>query len=290
MTGESLPVDKGAGDEVMSGTVNQFGAFEMCSTRVGEDSSIQRMVRLVQSADAGKAKIVGIADRWATWIVVIALTAAALTWLISGEIIRAVTILVVFCPCALVLATPTAIMAAIGNATHHGFPRARRRRFGAPCRRLPRGFDKTGTLTYGAPHVAAVVSALPELPREELYALAASAELLSEHPLGKAVVRGLRAETGREPPAPEDFSMLAGPWCARDGGGQARGRGQRAVAGGGGRRAPRAGRGERPRTQRQGMQPHITRRRRRLRGLHRPFRHAAPRRARHRAARARSRR
>ena len=121
MTGESLPVDKGPGDEVSSGTVNQFGAFEMSASRVGEDSSIQRMIRLVRSADAGKAKIVGIADRWATWIVVIALTAAALTWLISGEIIRAVTILVVFCPCAPVLATPTAIMAAIGNAARHGF-------------------------------------------------------------------------------------------------------------------------------------------------------------------------
>ena len=121
MTGESLPVDKGIGDEVSSGTVNQFGAFEMKATKVGEDSSIQRMIRLVQSADAGKARIVGLADRWATWIVVIALSAAALTWLISGEIIRAATILVVFCPCALVLATPTAIMAAIGNATKHGF-------------------------------------------------------------------------------------------------------------------------------------------------------------------------
>lgn len=121
MTGESLPVDKTVGDEVSSGTVNQFGAFEMEATKVGEDSSIQRMIRLVQGADAGKAKIVGLADRWATWIVVIALSAAAITWLITGEIIRAVTILVVFCPCALVLATPTAIMAAIGNATKHGF-------------------------------------------------------------------------------------------------------------------------------------------------------------------------
>ena len=121
MTGESLPVDKGPGDEVSSGTVNQFGTFDMKAAKVGEDSSIQRMIRLVQSADAGKAKIVGLADRWATWIVVIALAASALTWLITGEIIRAVTILVVFCPCALVLATPTAIMAAIGNATHHGF-------------------------------------------------------------------------------------------------------------------------------------------------------------------------
>lgn len=93
MTGESLPVDKAAGDEVSSGTVNQFGSFDMRATRVGEDSSIQRMIRLVQSADAGKAKIVGLADRWATWIVVIALSAAALTWIFTGQIIRAVTIL-----------------------------------------------------------------------------------------------------------------------------------------------------------------------------------------------------
>lgn len=118
MTGESLPVDKAPGDEVSSGTVNQFGAFDMRATRVGEDSSIQRMIRLVQSADAGKTKIVGIADRWATWIVVIALTASLLTWLITGLILRAVTILVVFCPCALMLATPTAIMAARSVMPH----------------------------------------------------------------------------------------------------------------------------------------------------------------------------
>ena len=92
----------------------------MEATKVGEDSTIQRMIRLVQSADAGKAKIVGLADRWATWILVISLSAAALTWLISGEIIRAVTILVVFCPCALVLATPTAIKAAIAFFRYTG--------------------------------------------------------------------------------------------------------------------------------------------------------------------------
>ena len=139
MTGESLPVDKTVGDEVSSGTVNQYGAFEMRATKVGEDSSIQRMIRLVQSADAGKARIVGLADRWATWIVVIALTAAALTWLITGEIIRAVTILVVFCPCALVLATPTAIMAAIGNATGTAFWCGRATRWSGwpPCARSP---------------------------------------------------------------------------------------------------------------------------------------------------------
>lgn len=151
MTGESLPVDKTEGDEVRSGTVNRFGAFDMRATKVGEDSSLARMVRLVQSADAGKAKIVRIADRWATWIVVIALSAAVLTWLFTGEIIRAVTILVVFCPCALVLATPTAIMAAIGNVTKYGVLV----REGDALERLAAVkrvmFDKTGTLTHGTP-------------------------------------------------------------------------------------------------------------------------------------------
>lgn len=210
MTGESLPVDKGVGDEVSSGTVNQFGAFEMKATKVGEDSSIQRMIRLVQSADAGKAKIVGLADRWATWIVVIALTAAALTWIISGEIIRAVTILVVFCPCALVLATPTAIMAAIGNASRHGFLV----REGDALERLAAvkkiAFDKTGTLTYGTPKVVLVHSALPSLSDNELYRLCAAAERYSEHPLGKAITRCCQQETGEALGDAENFQMVPG--------------------------------------------------------------------------------
>ena len=194
MTGESLPVDKTVGDEISSGTVNQFGTFEMEATRVGEDSSIQRMIRLVQSADAGKAKIVGIADRWATWIVIIALSAAVITWLITGQIIRAVTILVVFCPCALVLATPTAIMAAIGNATKHGFLV----RQGDALERLAStkviAFDKTGTLTYGTPRVIAVQSVTDVLTTKELYQMVASAEQFSEHPLGKAIVHCFKKE------------------------------------------------------------------------------------------------
>jgi len=210
MTGESLPVDKTVGDEVSSGTVNQFGTFDMKAIKVGEDSSIQRMIQLVQSADAGKAKIVGLADRWATWIVVIALSAAGITWFITGEIIRAVTILVVFCPCALVLATPTAIMAAIGNATKHGFLV----REGDALERLASvakvAFDKTGTLTYGMPRVAAVRSILPEYTDAVLYTLAAAAELRSEHPLGKAVVRCYREEQGRAVPQPEHFCMMPG--------------------------------------------------------------------------------
>lgn len=209
MTGESLPVDKGPGDEVSSGTVNQFGAFEMRAEKVGQDSSIQRMIRLVKSADAGKAKIVGIADRWATWIVVIALTAAALTWAVTGEVIRAVTILVVFCPCALVLATPTAIMAAIGNATKHGFLV----REGDALERLASVsrvvFDKTGTLTYGRPEVVQVWTE-GELKKEELYSLCAAAEQLSEHPLGAAIVACCRREQGPELTRAEEFEILPG--------------------------------------------------------------------------------
>lgn len=226
MTGESLPVDKSPGDEVSSGTVNRFGSFDMRATRVGEDSSIQRMVRLVQSADAGKAKIVGIADRWATWIVVIALSAAAITWAVTGEIIRAVTILVVFCPCALVLATPTAIMAAIGNATKHGFlvregdALERLASVGYVC------FDKTGTLTRGELRVQAVRSFMPELTDDELFSLAAGAESRSEHPIGRAIVRSCR-ESGLDAPECDGFEMIPG-------------RGVSAVAGG---RRVLAGRG-----------------------------------------------
>ena len=209
MTGESLPVDKGPGDPVSSGTVNQFGSFDMTAEKVGEDSSIQRMIRLVQSADAGKAKIVGIADRWATWIVIIALSAAALTWLFTGEIIRAVTILVVFCPCALVLATPTAIMAAIGNATRHGFLV----REGDALERLAlvgrAAFDKTGTLTLGVPQVTRVISLHSDWPEDRLFAAAAGVEARSEHPLGKAVVRCCK-EKGLTIPEASAFSMRPG--------------------------------------------------------------------------------
>jgi heavy metal translocating P-type ATPase len=210
MTGESLPVDKREGDEVFSGTVNQFGTFDMIAQKVGEDSSLQRMIRLVESADAGKAKIVGIADRWATWIVVIALLSAAITWLVTGEVIRAVTILVVFCPCALVLATPTAIMAGIGNATKYGILV----REGDALERLAKvkriAFDKTGTLTYGKPSVVKVYSIDPSLDESALLKLAAAAELRSEHPLGKAIAADYRKKNGTLLKQPESFELLAG--------------------------------------------------------------------------------
>lgn len=210
MTGESLPVDKSIEDEVFSGTVNQFGSFDMKATKVGNDSSIQRMIRLVQSADASKAKIVGIADRWATWIVVIALSSSVLTWIFTREIIRAVTILVVFCPCALVLATPTAIMAAIGNATKHGFLV----REGDALERLASvskiTFDKTGTLTHGKPKVIAVSSIKKEITKEEVYEYAVCVETRSEHPLGKAIVESYQKENNKGQNEAKEFKMLTG--------------------------------------------------------------------------------
>lgn len=210
MSGESIPLDLSEGDSVCSGAVNQFDSFEMKATKVGEDSSIQRMVKLVQSADASKAKIVGIADKWATYIVVAAFISALLTWIITGEIIRAVTILVVFCPCALVLATPTAIVAAIGNVSKNGILVKE----GDALERLSSiskiAFDKTGTLTYGKPKVEEVVSLIDNIKNEELYEMIASCELYSEHPLGKAIVSSFKETYNKEIKIPEEFKMIPG--------------------------------------------------------------------------------
>lgn len=188
LTGESIPVEKEINDEVFSGTVNQFGTFDMVAEKVGQDSSLQKMIRLVESADAQKSPVVRIADKWATWIVVLSLTTAILTWLVTKDILRAVTILVVFCPCALVLATPTAIIAAIGNATKHGILI----KAGDGLERFAKvdtiTFDKTGTITYGKPEVIDYRSLKADYSNQEILELAAAIELRSEHPLGKAVV------------------------------------------------------------------------------------------------------
>jgi len=185
LTGESLPVDKKENDEVFSGTINLYGSFTMKTTKVGKDSSIQKLIRLVESSKPENAKIVRQADRWATLIVVIAFTAAILTYLFTFEIIRSVTILVVFCPCALVLATPTAIMATIGNLTKYGILV----KDGESIEELAHVdelvFDKTGTLTYGKPEVVKVISDNPE----EMMHLLASVESKSEHPLAKAILK-----------------------------------------------------------------------------------------------------
>lgn len=185
LTGESLPVDKTTHDEVYSGTINLYGSFTMETTKIGEDSSIQKLIKLVESSKPENAKIVKTADKWATLIVVIAFTVSILTYLFTFEITRSVTILVVFCPCALVLATPTAIMAAIGNLTKYGILV----KDGESIEELACVdeliFDKTGTLTNGTPKVVKVIS---ENPHEMMHLLA-SLESKSEHPLAKAIVK-----------------------------------------------------------------------------------------------------
>lgn len=120
MTGESLPVDKSIGEEVFCGTINRFGAIDISATKVGENSSLQKLIRMVKDAENKQAPMQRIADKAASWLVPVALLIAILSYVFTGNIITAVTVLVVFCPCALVLATPTAIMAAIGQAAKHG--------------------------------------------------------------------------------------------------------------------------------------------------------------------------
>ncbi|MBQ3860842.1 MAG: cation-translocating P-type ATPase [Clostridia bacterium] len=209
MTGESIPVDKGAGDTVSSGTVNQFGTFTMRADAVSEDSSLQRMVRLAEEAEENKAPIVTAADRWATWLVVIALTCAALTWIFTGQFMRAVTVLVVFCPCAFILATPTAVLAGIGNAARYGIIV----RSGDALEKLSKirrvAFDKTGTLTYGKPKVTAAVSVSERFTDEDVLRLAAFAEEQSEHPLGRAIAAAYEGKGGARGTV-EDFRLTAG--------------------------------------------------------------------------------
>ncbi len=188
MTGESIPIDKKIGDELISGTVNQFGTFEMKATKTCNDSSLQRMIKIAEDADANKAPIVALADKWASWLVVIALSCAIAVGFLTQDFMRSVTVLVVFCPCAFILATPTAVAAAIGNVTKYGILV----RTGDALERLSKiqavTFDKTGTLTYGQPNVVGISSLSIELTENDILRLTAAAEEKSEHPLGKAIV------------------------------------------------------------------------------------------------------
>ena len=187
MTGESLPVDKAVGDDVFCGTINRFGSIDIRATKVGEDSSLQKLIRMVQEAEDKKAPMARIADKAASWLVPAALMIAVIAGIVTKDIVRAVTVLVVFCPCALVLATPTAIMAAIGQATRHGVII----KSGEALEKMGKvntvAFDKTGTLTYGRLEVSDVISFDETIDENALLSLAASAEAKSEHPLGKAI-------------------------------------------------------------------------------------------------------
>ncbi len=205
ITGESLPVDKTVGDELFCGTVNRFGSVDILATRVGQDSSLQKLIRMVREAEEKKAPIQRIADRWASYLVPVALILAVIAGLLRQDIVVAVTVLVVFCPCALVLATPTAIMAAIGQATRHGVII----KSGEALEKLGKAdimaLDKTGTLTQGKLRVSDIYSLDPQYTKDDILTLTAAAESRSEHPLGKAIA----AEKETHLPV-EDFRMNAG--------------------------------------------------------------------------------
>lgn len=209
ITGESLPVDKEVSDKVFCGTTNRFGAMDIRATEVGADSTLQKLIRLTQKAENKKAPMARIADRWASWLVPVALLIALATYFVTGDLVRGVTVLVVFCPCALVLATPTAIMAAIGQATKHGVII----KSGEALENMGKvdtiAFDKTGTLTFGRLEVSDVVPIQKGLTADELLTMVASAESMSEHPLGKAIVAHAK-EKGLTLAAVTGFQMEAG--------------------------------------------------------------------------------
>lgn len=210
MTGESIPVDKVVGDEVYSGTINLFGSFIMKATRKGEDSSLQKLIQLMESSSPENAEIVRTADKWATMIVVIAFICAITALIFTADIIRAVTVLVVFCPCALVLATPTAIMAAIGNLTRVGILVKE----GISIEKLAKIdrviFDKTGTLTNGKPTVTEIIPYDDEISKKDLIHLAASIESQSEHPLAKAILHHYKENYSEKLTKVTKFEMIVG--------------------------------------------------------------------------------
>ncbi len=219
ITGESLPVDKTLGDEVFCGTLNQFGVIDIKAVNVGEDSSLKKLIRLVEEAENNKAPMARTADKAASYLVPAALIVAIITWLVTKDIIRAVTVLVVFCPCSLVLATPTAIMAAIGQATKHGVVI----KSGEALEKMSKvdtvAFDKTGTLTHGTLEVCDIIPFKSDIDETELLLLAASIEAKSEHPLGKAIV-SFASNKGVVLSQSTDFKMSAGYGISAHVGGQ----------------------------------------------------------------------
>lgn len=209
MTGESLPVDKTVGNSVFCGTINRFGTIDIHASKLGEDSSLQKLIRMVEEAENKKAPMARIADKAASWLVPAALLLAIAAFIATGDIVRAVTVLVVFCPCALVLATPTAIMAAIGQATKHGIII----KSGEALERMGKvdtvAFDKTGTLTNGSLTVTDIYPFTDTIDKAALLRYTASAENYSEHPLAKAVTAYAKQEN-IEPLEVENFHMVPG--------------------------------------------------------------------------------
>ncbi len=218
LTGESLPVEKGPGDEVIGATLNKSGSFIFRATKVGKDTTLAQIVRLVEEAQGSKAPVQRLADTISSYFVPAVLALAALTffgWLLFGPepkltfaLQTAIAVLIIACPCALGLATPTAIMVGTGKAAEYGVLIRGGEALEAARRIDTIVLDKTGTLTRGRPAVTRVV-ATNGLAEPELLRLAAAAEVGSEHPLGEAIVTRAR-ELGLALPPAEGFRAVAG--------------------------------------------------------------------------------
>ncbi len=209
LTGESLPIDKAQGDEVFCGTLNLHGSVDIVCTNESKNSSLQKMVRLVEEASANNSPIQRIMDTWAVRLILIALAIAGLTFVFTGDLIRTVTVLVVFCPCAMALATPTSIMAAIGQASKHGVLVKSGHALEIMGNVNQIAFDKTGTLTTGKLTVTDIV-ANKNQTKEHVLQTCATAEQRSEHPLAKAVMEHYHNTSTQSLEQNGDFSMQAG--------------------------------------------------------------------------------
>lgn len=208
ITGESMPIDKTVGEEVYAGTLLSSGALSIEVKGVGSTTTLGQMIRLVEEAQSSQAPVQRVANRYAQFFAPVSIVIAGITWWWTGEILRGVTMLVAICPCALVLATPTAIVAAIGNTARNGVLV----KHGTAMEQVGKvdvvAFDKTGTVTFGEP-VVTKVTPLNGYNENDLLRLSASAERSSEHPLAKAIVKEA-TDKGLEVIKPEDFESLAG--------------------------------------------------------------------------------
>jgi len=208
ITGESVPVEKRAGDTVFAGTLAVVGVLEVRTTRVGTETMLGQVRRLVIEAQEQKAPIERVLDRYAKLYTPIAVILGLFLWWWSGDAMRAITMLIVFCPCVMVLATPTALVASIGNAALSGSLVKKGATIEAMAEIDTVIFDKTGTLTLGEMRL---VQAIPygDISENDLMACAASAEKFSEHPVGKAVVRAAQIR-GLPVPDPESWEVIPG--------------------------------------------------------------------------------
>ena len=188
MTGEPLPVEKQVGDDVLAGTLNHSGVITASVTKVGQDTTLGKVIKLVSEAELHRPDAVRLIDRYASWFTPIILICAAIAWFATGDISRAVAVLIVGCPCALILAAPTATVAALGRAARSGVLVKGGQYLERAAAVKAVLFDKTGTLTLGEPRVEEI-ACTEGIAKEEVLSCAASAEQHCTHPLARAILK-----------------------------------------------------------------------------------------------------